>query len=190
MLGADRVGKSTTVENSRQYLEKGGNSVEVCHFSGIHPRHHSPVQQFTDALDEIDNSLTDYLLLDRFVSDTLFYEQYRYQFSPIPDYVATEPESILLAMSSRVRVVVIEHEWDIAIRTRHEHEIRTQSPGCSDFWVRGQLEKRRLEHESYYEHTNYYLASTTLIDRVAIYRLPGHLAGNTPTLDMAAGFAW
>ena len=190
MLGADRVGKSTTVGNSRQYLVGIGNSVTVCHFSGIHPRHHSPVQQFVDTLAGINTDTTNYLLLDRFVSDTLFYEQYRHQFSPIPDYVSTEPESILLAMSSRVRVVVIEHEWNIQIRTRHEHEIRMQSPGCSDFWVRGQLEKRRLEHESYYEHTNHYLSSTTLIGRVNIHRLPGHLSGNTPTLDMAAGFAW
>lgn len=189
VLGADRVGKSTTVGNSRKYLEEGGSSVVVCHFSGINPKHHSPVQQFVDTLTGINNTV-DYLLIDRFVSDTLFYEQYRYQFSPIPDYVTMEPESMLLGMSSRVRVVLIEHEWDIAIRTRHEHEIRTQWPGCTDFWVRGQLEKRRLEHESYYEHTNHYLASTTLIGRVNIHRLPGHLAGNTPTLDMAPGFAW
>jgi hypothetical protein len=93
-------------------------------------------------------------------------------------------------MSSGVRVVLIEHEWDIAIRTRHEQEIRSLWPGCTDFWVRGQLEKRRLEHIAYYEHTNRYLASTTLIHRCCVYRLPGHLAGNTPSLEMAGGFSF
>ena len=190
VLGADRVGKTTTVGNSFRYLEETGLTVTVCHFGGVSPKHHSPVQQFVDTLSDIDNETEDYLILDRFVSDTLFYEPYRYQLPPIPDYVAMEPESMLLEMSSRVRVVLIEHEWDIAIRTRHEHEIRVLWPGCTDYWVHSQVEKRRLEHESYYEHTNRYLASTTLIHRVNIYRLPGHLAGNTPTLDMAAGFNW
>jgi len=189
VLGADRVGKTTAVGNSLRYLEETGLTVTVCHFGGVSPKHHSPVQQFVDTLSGIDN-MVDYLLIDRFVSDTLFYEPYRYQLPPIPDYVATEPESMLLEMSSGVRVVLIEHEWDIAIRTRHEQEIRSLWPGCTDFWVRGQLEKRRLEHIAYYEHTNRYLASTTLIHRCCVYRLPGHLAGNTPSLEMAGGFSF
>jgi hypothetical protein len=189
VLGADRVGKTTTVGNSLRYLEETGLTVTVCHFGGVSPKHHSPVQQFVDTLSGIDTTI-DYLLIDRFVSDTLFYEPYRYQLPPIPDYVATEPESMLLEMSSRVRVVLIEHEWDMAIRTRHEQEIRSLWPGCTDYWVRNQVEKRRLEHESYYDHTGHYLASTTLIDRKGIYLLPGHLAGNTPSLEMAGGFSF
>jgi hypothetical protein len=187
VLGADRVGKSTTIRNSREFLEGNGLSTASCHFGGVSPKHHSPVQQFVDTLSGIDTTI-DYLILDRFVSDTLFYEPYRYQLPPIPDYVAMGPESMLLEMSSRVRVVLIEHEWDMRIRARHENEIRAQWPGCTDYWVRGQVEKKSIEHKSYYDHTGHYLASTTLIDRKDIYLLPGHLAGNTPTLDMAPGF--
>ena len=189
VLGADRVGKSTAIRNSREYLEETRLTVTLCHFGVVSPKHHSPVQQFVDTLSGIDTTI-DYLILDRFVSDTLFYEPYRYQLPRVPDYVAMEPESMLLEMSSRVRVILIEHEWDMAIRDRHEHEVRVIWPGCTDYWVRSQVEKRRLEHESYYRHTLRYLASMTLIDQENIYRLPGHLAGNTPTFDMAAGFSF
>ena len=192
VLGADRVGKTTAIRNSREYLEGGGHSVAVYHFGSVRPKDHSPVQQFVDTLFGISTKDTevDYLILDRFVSDTLFYEPYRYQLSPIPDCVATGPESVLLGMSSHLSIVLIEHEWDTAIRTRHEEEIRKQWPECTDYWVHSQLEKRRLEHESYYKHTNQYLESKTLIHRTRVHRLPGHLAGNTPTLDMASGFSW
>jgi hypothetical protein len=186
VLGADRVGKTTAIRNTREGLERDGYTVTLCHFGGVSPKDHSPVQQFVDTLSTIGNTV-DYLILDRFVSDTLFYESYRYQLPPIPNYVAAEAESMLLEMSSGVRVVLIEHNWDGAMEDRHEQEIRSMWPGCTGYWLRNQIEKRRLEHEAYYEHTNRYLASTTLIRPGHIHRLPGHLVGPNPVLEMASG---
>lgn len=186
VLGADRVGKTTAIMNTREEIERTGLSVTLCHFAGVSPKDHSPVQQFVDTLSTIDN-MVDYLILDRFVSDTLFYEPYRYQLPPIPDYVAAEAESMLLECSCDVRVVLIEHNWNDDMVNRHEQEIRSKWPGCTGYWLRNQIEKRRLEHIAYYEHTNRYLASTTLINQFHIHRLPGHLAGPNPVLEMASG---
>jgi len=184
VLGADRVGKTTAIRNSREYLEGRGNSVTVCHFSGVSPKHHSPVQQFTDTLDEIDNALTDYLIMDRFVPDTLFYEPYRYQLPPVPKYIAHEPESMLLEMSERVSMVIIEHEWNMLIRERHEEEVRQLHPDCTGYWLAQQVQKRRIEHEKYYEHLEAYVRKTTLICKDDIYRLPGHLFQSEICLDV------
>lgn len=188
VLGADRVGKTTAIRNTREKLERNGYTVTLCHFSSVSPKDHSPVQQFVDTLTGISTAV-DYLILDRFVSDTLFYEPHRYQLPPIPDYVAAEAESMLLEMSSGVRVVLIEHEWDGAMVVRHEQEVRSLYPGCTEYWLRNQIEKRRLEHIAYYEHTNRYLATTTLIRPYHIHRLPGHLAGPDPCLEMASGWS-
>lgn len=188
VLGADQVGKTTAIRNTREGLERNEYMVTLCHFAGVSPRDHSPVQQFVDTLTGISTSV-DYLILDRFVSDTLFYEPYRYQLPPIPDYVAAEAESMLLEVSSGVRVVLIEHDWDGAMVDRHEQEVRLLWPGCTEYWLRNQIEKRRLEHIAYYEHTNQYLATTTLIRPYHVHRLPGHLAGPNPCLEMASGWS-
>lgn len=186
VLGADRVGKTTAINNSRIYLEKHRASVSICHFGVVSPKHHSPVEQFVDTLSGIDNTV-DFLILDRFVSDTLFYETYRYQLPPIPDYVAMEPESMLLQISADVRVVLIEHDWNADMVFRHKQEILKQYPDCTEYWIKNQVEKRRIEHEAYYKHTNHYLNCTTLLKRV--YRLSGHLClPSLIELQMAQGF--
>ena len=184
VLGADRVGKTTAIRNSRKDLEGGGNSVTVCHFGGVSPKHHSPVQQFVDTLSGIDTTV-DYLILDRFVPDTLFYEPYRYQLPPIPKYIAHEPESMLLEMSERVSMVIIDHEWNILIRERHEEEVKQLHPDCTGYWLAQQVQKRRIEHEKYYEHLEVYVRKTTLIGKDDIYRLPGHLCRSEISLEMS-----
>jgi hypothetical protein len=184
VLGADRVGKTTAIGNTRKHLESRGFSVALVHFGGVSPSDHSPVQQFTDTLMGIDNMI-DYLILDRFVSDTLFYEPYRYQLPSIPKYVAHEPESMLLEMSGRVSMVIIEHEWNGLIKERHEEEVRQLYPGCTGYWLAQQVQKRRIEHEKYYEHMEAYIRKTTLINKENIYRLPGHLCRSEISLKMS-----
>jgi hypothetical protein len=184
VLGADRVGKTTAIGNTRKHLESQGCSVTLVHFGGVSPSDHSPVQQFTDTLMGIDNTV-DYLILDRFVSDTLFYEPYRYQLPPIPKYIAHEPESMLLEMSERVSMVIIEHEWDGLIKERHEEEVRQLQPNCTSYWLAQQVQKRRIEHEKYYEHIEAYVRKTTLINKEDIYKLPGHLCPRGISLEMS-----
>jgi len=184
VLGADRVGKTTAIGNTRKHLESQGYSVALVHFGGVSPTDHSPVQQFTDTLMGINNTV-DYLILDRFVSDTLFYEPYRYQLPPIPKYVAHEPESMLLEMSERVSMVIIEHEWNSLIKERHEEEVRQLHPNYTSYWLAQQVQKRRIEHEKYYEHIEAYIRKTTLISREDIYRLPGHLCRSEISLEMS-----
>lgn len=177
VLGADRVGKTTAIENTARTLEAGGLSVRVSHFSEIKPYHHSPIQQFDHEINNYDPE-TDVVIMDRFVSDTLFYESYRSQMPPIPSEFALTIESKLLVLAEDgVKVVLIEHNWDNRLILRHSEEIRNSCEmGCTDYWLAKQLEKRRLEHLAYYEHTRKYLSTQSLlkdlkfVDETDIYR--------------------
>lgn len=187
VLGADRVGKTTAINSSRKILEAHSLSVTVCHFGGISPKHHGPMEQFVDVLTGID-TMVDFLLIDRFAPDTLFYEPYRYQMPPVPYYTAQEPESMLLEMSAEVKMVIVEYRWDGVIELRHTEEILKLYPGCTEYWLKQQVEKRRKEHKKYYEFIDKYVNKHTLIKSSNIYRLPGHLCLNSIDLEMAPGF--
>jgi len=169
VLGADRVGKSTTVEETCKLLSSAGYRHKVLHFSGIRPDHHSPVEQFVTPLSLVDVSRADYLLLDRFVSDTLFYEPRRKGFSPIGTAFATTVESLLLSISNRVDIVLIEKQWDDELIERHTDELLDQFPSCSRYWLSLNLEARRTEHIAYYEHTKRFLQSQTAVHPTCIH---------------------
>ena len=186
VLGADRVGKTTTIRNTKKLLESFGSSVLVAHFSGIDPSHHSPIQQFTDSLPSQQYGI-DFLILDRFVSDTLFYEPYRAKMPPIPHEYSYEVESLLLSCSSRLDLVLIEHEWNSDIENRHREEIIEQCPKASHYWVHSQVKKREIEHREYYKFTKEYLRSGTIIPQENIHTMDGHLYDSSVTLSYCDG---
>jgi hypothetical protein len=167
-LGPDRVGKTTLLGKTESMLTQAGFKVATLHFSGIRPHHHSPVDQFRNAFLELKPPTIDYLLIDRFVSDTLFYEPIRMQMPRIDNIYSQEAESMIIDISDRVDVAVISKPWDQDIIDRHVYELRNTNPTCTTYWVNSQLEIRKTEHEKYYEHTRNFFDSISLIN-------PGHV---------------
>ncbi len=187
VLGADRVGKTTAIRNTSEQLKGYGSTITIAHFGAVNSKSHSPVQQFTDFIGSYDNRACDFLIFDRFVSDTLFYEPYRYQLPPIPHAYASEVESMLIEVSERLDVVLINHAWNGDMIERHRDEIVAESPGCTSYWMNAQLEKRRAEHEAYYEFTRNYLTGTTIIPRSSVHYLEGDLYGDDINLSYCDG---
>jgi hypothetical protein len=162
-LGPDRVGKTSLIQNTTAFLKNQLDfDVQVLHFSEIKPEHHSPVDQFRNALTNIEHPGPDFLLLDRFVSDTLFYEEIRSQMPHIDSSFSQEPESLLLDISSRVDVVVLQHGWNQEMIDRHIWELRNTYPRASTYWINSQLELRKKEHTEYYRHTSEFLKTNSL----------------------------
>jgi len=187
VLGADRVGKSTAIRNSKDLMVRCGYKTEVIHFTGILPIHHSPSQQFIGRLNWLEPDLIDHLLIDRFVSDTVFYEPYRYKMPRINDSVCEEVESVLFGMSDKVSIILVCHDWDERLEGRHREEVLAEHPNSSLFWVNSQIEKRRLEHVAYYEHTERYIESITSIQNVH-YLNANVLSKSVLSLEMSGGF--
>lgn len=167
VLGADRVGKSTTIKNTEKLLRDAGYRVKTMHFTGIQPHHHSPVEQFSSALEHgVDSRELDYLLIDRFISDTLFYEPYRYKMPKIPTSFAIEAESHLYALTQNVKVAILTCDWSEKMQARHVTEILEKNPESSRYWIVNQVNKVRDEHEAYYKHTSEYFSDlTTIVQR-------------------------
>lgn len=175
VLGADRVGKTTAVSNTREMLSGYGSNVLHAHFGPVSEKSHSPVQQFTDFIVGVDNIGTDFLLLDRFVPDTLFYEPRRNGFPPIPFEYANEAESLFLGASSSLDLVVIKHEWNDDIEKRHLAEIAQLYPNRTAYWENINLRAREAEHKAYYEFIGNYLTSYSLIPSTSIHYLDGEI---------------
>jgi hypothetical protein len=159
VLGADRVGKTTSINATKTFLESAGKSVSILHFSQVRPEHHSPIDQFVTALDGLKAEvLPDYLLIDRFVSDTLFYEHYRNNFEQIDFSWAKSVESRLNSMCDQISYVMINKGWDQQLIERHILEIKQETKyTATDYWIGINLEVRRNEHIAYNNHTSNYL---------------------------------
>jgi hypothetical protein len=171
-LGPDRVGKTTTIHRTSQRLLQVGYGVQKLHFSEIKPEHHSPVDQFRNALTNIESPGPDFLLIDRFVPDTLFYESVRRQMPSINPACAQEPESLLLEVSRRVDVVILKMGWTQELIDRHIWELRNTYPGASTYWINAQLELRMNEHNGYYEHVKEFFNSNSLILPTNVHTIP------------------
>ncbi len=171
-LGPDRVGKTSLLNKTASNLKNAGYLVHALHFSGIRPEHNSPVEQFREKLTDIPLPASDYLLIDRFVSDTLFYEERRGQMPAINPICSQEPESILIDLSERVDVVILGRGWDQTMIDRHITELRANNPRASTYWINAQLELRMNEHNGYYGHTEEFFKSQSLIPRSCVFSLP------------------
>jgi len=165
-LGPDRVGKTTLLSNTKKYLESKQKLHSCLHFKEINPKHHSPMDQFRDALTNIDPDI-DYLLIDRFVSDTLFYEPRRGQMPPIDPSCTLEIESLLFDISSSCNFIVIKEEWE-GVYDRHVKELIDKYPGSSHYWRESQLSIRKKEHEDYYGYTYEYFQKRDLFDSLRL----------------------
>jgi GTPase SAR1 family protein len=171
-LGPDRVGKTSLLNKTASDLKESGYLVHSLHFSEIKPEHNSPVDQFRDKLLSVPAPAPDYLLIDRFVSDTLFYEECRCQMPAINPAYSQEPESILIDFSKRVDVVILGWDWSQEVIDRHIAELRSNNPKASTYWVNAQLELRMHEHKKYYSHTEKFFKEHSLIAPWNVHKVP------------------
>lgn len=166
-LGPDRVGKTSLIHNTAAFLRTSADfDVQTLHFTGVKPWHHSPVDQFRDVLTNIEAPGPEILLLDRFVSDTLYYEEARKQMPCIDPSCSQEPESLLLEISRRVDVVILQQGWTQEMIDRHIYELRNTNPKATTYWINAQLELRLREHTDYYKHTAEYFKSSSLLTNI------------------------
>jgi hypothetical protein len=167
VLGADRVGKSMIVANTKKLIESAGQTALVWHFSQVKPYHHSPIDQFLDAFGRLENLIAqnkkpDYLLIDRFVSDTLFYEPYRNRFKKLDPSWAFAVESRLDSYSDVTEYLLLKKQWDNKMIERHVEEITKENSNASQYWIDLNIKVRKKEHRDYYVHTEFFLQNLSL----------------------------
>jgi hypothetical protein len=161
VLGPDRVGKSTFVDNSYNTIDKF-SSVAKLHFSGPKPHHNDPITQYIEPLNEIISSgAPEYILCDRGFSEVCFYEKFRRNIV-ISEEWAVAAESYFASSSKTIDVLMIERSWNWA-RNNHIDEIDQLHPDASSYWKRNQLLVREEEHKQYYNYMREYLEKITTL---------------------------
>jgi hypothetical protein len=175
VLGAERVGKTTTVLNTKKLLKRYGSKVVEAHFGPMSERDHYPGQQFANFINDINKVEINFLLLDRFVPDTLFCEPRRNGFPEIPYEYANHIESMYMSASSRLDLVVIRHPWNREIEKRHLAEISQIYPCRTAYWESMNLKAREVEHTDYYEFLENYLTFHSLIPPTSIHYMDGEV---------------
>lgn len=166
VLGADRVGKSTTVENTYKDLVERDICVRALHFSGPQPHHHSPIQQYLDPFQAALEEQAQVVLCDRGFSEVCFYGKFRRHIE-ISEEWANSAESFFASYSSMIKVFLIERTWEWSLPL-HIIEINELYPDCSDYFMNMQLQVRKKEHEEYYAYMRDYLTHRSLLSDVTI----------------------
>lgn len=158
LLGADRVGKSTAIDQLQKHFyvhQKyyGDPVIKKFHFSGPEAWHDSPIDQYTLPLLANLNQYQDkpcVFLCDRGGPEVCFYEKFR-RHVDIPRHYLTQFEDFLLDNFLHIHVYLIYAPW-WEVEGRHVEEIEQQHPECSDYFRSMQLEGRKNEHEAYYDY--------------------------------------
>lgn len=166
ILGADRVGKSTIVENTKNDLIARDICVRALHFSGPKPHHHTPIQQYLDPFQSALAEEAEVVICDRGFSEVCFYEKFRRHIE-ISEEWANSAESFFSAYSSNIKVFLIERTWEWSLPF-HIIEIGTLYPECSDYYLEMQLKARHKEHEEYYAYMKDYLSNRSLLSDIEI----------------------
>ena len=161
--------------------------VQRLHFREVRPCHHSPTDQYNMAIDFFKKGeLPGYLLIDRFVPDTLFYETYRSNFPQIDRSLARTVESRLIELSggvSNIEVVHLVYQWSDEISSRHRAEILEKYPGCTEYWIDINLKRAQAEHEEYNQFVSeYFNLGGSLIPRDNYLPISLPPSGFGPTL--------
>ena len=161
VLGPDRVGKSTLVENSYNVINEFAN-VEKLHFSGPQPHHNNPIDQYIEPLNKVASRGTaEYILCDRGFSEVCFYEKFRRNIV-ISEQWAVAAESYFFSVSKSVDILMVERSWEWA-RENHIKEIDEIFPNASPYYKRNQLLVREEEHIQYYNYMNEYLKNVSTL---------------------------
>ena len=164
LLGADRVGKSTIIENTRLELVSRDVCVRTLHFSGPKPHHHTPIQQYLEPFQSALDENAEVVLCDRGFSEVCFYEKFRRNLE-ISEEWANSAESFFASHSFDIRVYLVERPWEWTIPL-HILEISTLYPDCSDYFMDMQLKVREKEHREYYSYMKDYLSNRSLLRNI------------------------
>lgn len=173
VLGADRVGKSTFVNNLRRKLmDKSDGIVNLFHFDGPKPHHNSPIDQYTAPLTShlsyIARDTSDYghyLLCDRGGAEVCFYEKFR-RHTSVDKSWAQSFESWVEDSFTNFHTILIHQDWAI-VKNRHLDEIIEAYPHSTKFWQQSRLEERRAEHVAYYDYMYQYLEDHSLCSSIS-----------------------
>lgn len=161
VLGPDRVGKSTFVENSYATISEF-TKVEKLHFSGPQPHHNNPIDQYIEPLNKImAANAAEYILCDRGFSEVCFYEKFRRNIV-ISEQWAVAAESYFFSVSKSIDILVIERDWEWA-KKNHIKEIEELYPKASPYYKRNQLLVREEEHVQYYNYMKDYLEKVSTL---------------------------
>lgn len=161
LLGADRVGKSTTVLSLKKHFYTHNKYysepiIKDFHFSGPEPYHNSPIDQYlipiVANLDHYRNENCIFIC-DRGGSEVCFYENYR-RGVDIPSKHARRFEQFLLDNFSEIKTYLIYVPWEDIIE-RHEKEILDHYPQSTTYYKNLLLSQRENEHKAYYEYMFY-----------------------------------
>jgi len=176
VLGADRVGKSTIVSKTLEQYKDIGTDATALHFSGPQPHHNSPIEQYTQPLDTVLDTMPEVIICDRGFSEVTFYDKFR-RHVDISEEWAFAAESYFASRASKVHVFLFKRSWEWS-RPHHIVEIREQYPAATPYFIRNQLLMREAEHLAYYEYMEDYLKNRSLLPHKIInpgYREPPNL---------------
>jgi hypothetical protein len=166
VLGADRVGKSTLVEKTKEEFQKQNIDATTLHFSGPRPHHDSPIQQYIEPLDLTLDSMPEVILCDRGFSEVCFYDKFR-RHVDISEEWAQAAESYFSSKASKVHVFMVKREWEWS-KPHHIVEIKQEQPDASLYYIRNQLAMREAEHYAYYEYMENYLKNYSLLGHTVL----------------------
>lgn len=181
VLGADRVGKSTIVNNTLERFKHKGLDAHFLHFSGPKPFHNSPIEQYIEPFNQALDSYPEFVLCDRGFSEVCFYDDFRRRISISYEW-AQSAESYFRDRSSSIHVFLIERDWEWS-EPHHLKEVVEENPDATAWWVKKRMEMRRNEHSAYYDYMHNYLHHYSLLPFTKItdpefdYDLIDHLLG-------------
>jgi hypothetical protein len=164
VLGADRVGKSTIVSNTLEQFRSKGIDATSLHFAGPQPHHDSPIEQYTQPLESVLDSMPEVVICDRFGAEVCFYDKFR-RHVDISEEWAFAAESYFASKASKVYVFLIKRPWAWS-KPHHVIEIKEQYPNATPYFIRNQLLMREAEHYAYYEYMEDYLKNRSLLPHV------------------------
>lgn len=170
LLGADRVGKSTIVNNTITKLVQSNIDALSLHFSGAKPHHSSPIDQYIEPFDAYMDTMPEVIICDRGFSEVCFYDQYRRHINISHEW-AQSAESYFMKRSSKVLVYIVERTWEWS-RPHHIEEVKNEYPDASAWWIESQLKAREAEHYAYYMYMNEYLNNHSLLPFTRLTRTP------------------
>lgn len=160
IMGPDRVGKSTLIQNLKEHLEKNEKKVEVLHFSGPKPYHNSPIDQYTQPLENALFQSPDFVICDRFGAEVCFYENIRRNVNISEEWAKT-CESYFMSRTD-LDVYIVKRDWVWSL-PHHKEEILYLYPESTKWFMDMKLQERHYEHISYYAYMESFMEKGSII---------------------------
>lgn len=161
VMGPDRVGKSTLIENLKDYLLENNKKVEVLHFSGPKPEHNSPIDQYTHPLEQALSNSPDFIICDRFGAEVCFYEDIRRNIRISEEWAKT-CESYFMSRTN-LDVYLVQRPWSWSL-PHHKEEILSLYPQSTEWFIDMQLQNRHYEHISYYAYMESFMEKGSIVE--------------------------